>query len=96
MCLKVPFEARDLPSLVRKIMTSPFPRVPSSYSRDVTGLLAKLLAKDPKVCTLRPVATTAAAFSRCCGCVHALGVWLCVWLCVCVCGPSAAPPSTRC
>jgi len=98
MCMKVPFEAQNLPGLVRKILSSPFvtltlwmphdgalqcfalwwwlvrhcvsvlvlfvcpffsgcrsrsassyTRPPSRFGRDICGLLAKLLQKDPKV-----------------------------------------------
>lgn len=43
--LKVPFEAQDLPQLVDKIVRSPVPRIPSTYSRELAEIVCELLSR---------------------------------------------------
>eukprot|EP00940_MAST-03C_sp_MAST-3C-sp2_P002165 g2165.t1 len=45
--LKVPFKARTLPQLARKVATSKTPLIPSVYSSNLRRLAKALLAKDP-------------------------------------------------
>eukprot|EP00750_Incisomonas_marina_P005404 INCI13935.3.p1 GENE.INCI13935.3~~INCI13935.3.p1 ORF type:complete len:1700 (+),score=443.82 INCI13935.3:343-5442(+) len=49
MCaLKVPFEARDMPGLIRKIIYGRQPALTGNWSRGIKNLIAILLRKDPK------------------------------------------------
>ena len=49
MCaLRVPFEARDMPGLIRKIIYGRQPSLAGRWSRGIKNLIAILLRKDPK------------------------------------------------
>lgn len=55
MCSKkVPFDAPDLKSLIKKITNGPTPELPAEYSASLRSLLQELLNRDP---TKRPQAT---------------------------------------
>ncbi|CEL99612.1 unnamed protein product [Vitrella brassicaformis CCMP3155] len=47
-CLRVPFDAQNLRSLVDKITRGPTPTLPSSYSAGLRQLLADCLQRDPR------------------------------------------------
>lgn len=46
--LAVPFKARSLPQLARKVSTSKTPLIPSAFSSNLRRLAKALLAKDPR------------------------------------------------
>jgi len=46
MCaLKVPFDANDLPQLVDRIVRSPVPRIPATYSRELADTVGEMLSR---------------------------------------------------
>ncbi len=51
--LNPPFTAKDMKGLYAKVIKGVYPKIPSHYSTDLSGMISNLLQVDPKK---RPIA----------------------------------------